>query len=179
MEVKKFYDVLTPDGTVLDRNEVLSSPEAKSIIANFEIDARTHGVPIPAVSAQMIFKEMIFRGSILELKVKPVVQVNRLSVQQRFSPKFLDEAEKEGWLEFNGTVGVIHTTDGELPFTVKLVMGRYCRHCGVKLTDDMTGAAARRHVAEKHAGKVSPDPQNPSGYAMHNYYDCELEVQNG
>ena len=179
MEVKKFYDVIAPDGTVLDRDKVLNSPEAKSIIADFEAQNVWDKVPIQVVSAAMIFKALHLRGIISELKVRPVVQVSRLSAQQRFSPKFLEAAEAEGWLKLSGSEGVIHTTDGELPFTVKREMGRYCCHCSEKLPDDWNGAAARRHVAAEHSGKKSPDPENPSGYVMRNYYECELEVQNG
>ena len=109
------------------------------------------------------------------------IRIKRISAdgKQKFPTKLVKQGQDERWLSVvRGTI-VIHDKGGDAVFKVLAIPGRYCCHCGEKLTDDPTGEAARKHVAEKHAGKISPDPENPSGYAMQNYYDCELEANHG
>jgi len=109
------------------------------------------------------------------------IKLKRMSAdgKQRFAPKLVKIGQDEHWLSVTGGKIIIHDEGGDVPFKVLKVPGRYCCHCGEKLTDDADGAAARKHVVEHHVGKKSPDEQNPSGYVMQNYYDCELEAQNG
>lgn len=97
--------------------------------------------------------------------------------KQKFTPKLVKIGQTEHWLSLAADKITVHADGGDVVFAIKKWPGRYCCHCGEKLPDDQTGEAARAHVATVHAGKKSPDEQNPSGYVMRNYYDCE--VQNG
>ncbi len=109
------------------------------------------------------------------------IKLKRLSAdgKQKITPKMVEIGQSERWLSHVGSKIVIHSEGGNVVFNIVQEPGRYCCHCGEKLPDDQTGEAARAHVTAKHAGKKSPDEQNPSGYAMQNYYDCELEVSRG
>lgn len=104
------------------------------------------------------------------------IRVKRLSAEQRFTPKLVATGKEERWLSLNEATSkiTIHAEGGDINFNILTVPGRYCAHCNEKLVDDSTGEAAREHVATNHAGIISPDPQNPAGYAMLNYYDCVL-----
>ncbi|OGT03307.1 MAG: hypothetical protein A2143_08030 [Gallionellales bacterium RBG_16_57_15] len=179
MELKKLYDPISPSGEVLDRTTVLNSPAAKKIVADFDALAIATGQPAEAISAPELFTELIKRGHLSELRLRKVVRVDGVPENQKFSPKLIAQGQGEGWLSVAKGNVIIHGEDGDVVFKVLAIPGRYCRHCGEKLTDDTTGSAARKHVAEKHAGKVSPDHENPSGYAMQNYYDCKLEANHG
>lgn len=104
--------------------------------------------------------------------------VKRLSSdgKQKFSSKLVKTGQDEKWLTKKATTITIHDQEGDIVFNINRIPGRYCCHCGEKLIDDATGEAARTHVAAEHADEVSPDRNNPSGYELLTYYDCELEV---
>lgn len=55
--------------------------------------------------------------------------------------------------------------------------GRHCAHCDEKLVDDdngpSPGSAVRAHVANEHAGEISPDPENENGYRCDNFVVME------
>lgn len=83
------------------------------------------------------------------------------------------------WPEVNSGKLILHAEPEDLVFAIKRGPGRYCLHCGERLHDetrsDLTrgaklGDAARQHVAEKHAGKPSPDPTEPSGYKWYDHF---------
>ena len=117
----------------------------------------------------------------LKAPVVSGIKLKRMSGdgKQKFSSKLVKTGQDEHWLSVVGGKIILHAEGGDVPFVVLSIPGRYCCHCGIKLTDDTTGEAARQHVAAQHAGKASPDEQTPSGYVMQNYYDCELEVNHG
>jgi hypothetical protein len=93
---------------------------------------------------------------------------------QHFTPELVRCGIDEGWLSMVDGVLTIHAENGAMTFNITREPGRYCCHCGQKLTDDGNGAAARVHVATAHPGAPSPDPENPSGYCCINYFDCVL-----
>ena len=182
MQIKVFHDPISPAGEVLDRDAVLNSDDALMVIAFFELKQKQGTLPQGAISAAMIFDELIKRKIISSLKPRAKVQLSKLVAtdeQQKFTENFLTGGEAEGWLVRKGAKITIHGLDGDVVFAIKQEPGRYCCHCGEKLPDDGDGKAARKHVAEKHAGKTSPDAENPSGYVMQNYYNCALEVNHG
>lgn len=97
------------------------------------------------------------------------VQVKRMGLKQKFSPDLIAAATAEGWLTMAAGKITIKHTEGEITFDVVRKPGRYCCHCGEKLAGrdiDPGGAMARAHVAAKHSGETSPDPENPSGYMV-------------
>jgi hypothetical protein len=77
-----------------------------------------------------------------------------------------DQALQEGWLTVQGNVLEI----GGKKFNILRSPGTYCCHCGARITDDQPKA----HVARCAQGADSPDPQNPSGYEVIDFYDLEL-----
>ena len=174
MEIKRFHTITSPSGEVLDRETLLNSPQARGIIAELEAMQIASGKPKQVITAQEIFKAMIERGTIRELEVQSIVEVDRLTDTQVFSPNVIAGGIAEGWLDASDKTITIHTTDGDLVYNIVKKPGRYCCHCGEKLQDDATGETAREHVAKKHAGKQSPDPENPSGYKMQNFTECEV-----
>jgi len=182
MQIKVFHDPISPTGEVLDREAVLNSDDALMVIAFFELKQKQGKLPQGPISAAMIFAELIERKIISSLKPRAKVQLSKLvaqDAQQKFTENFLTGGEGEGWLSRKGAKVTIHGLDGDVVFAITQEPGRYCCHCGEKLPDDGDGKAARKHVAEKHAGKTSPDAENISGYVMQNYYNCTLEVNHG
>lgn len=117
----------------------------------------------------------------LKAPVVAGIKLKRISGdgKQKFSPKLIKTGQDEHWLSVAGSNVILHAEGGDVIFKVLSIPGRYCCHCGIKLTDDQTGEAARAHVAGEHAGKKSLDAENLSGYRMQNYYDCELEANHG
>ena len=77
-------------------------------------------------------------------------------------------------MEMDGDTLTFHVYPEDLEYTVKRTPGRYCLHCGEKLTDDAGGEMARLHVVQFHAGTPSPSASNPSGYEAINYFECVL-----
>ena len=109
-----------------------------------------------------------------------IKSVGALSGRQVFSTKFVDKAVEEGWMTVTGEKIVITGEDRVLVYSITRFPGRYCSHCDMQLPDEPVdrpdqGAMARRHVAENHAGKKSPDKESPSGYCKINAYICKRE----
>ena len=104
------------------------------------------------------------------------VEIKRLPVngKQKLSPKLIKQGKEQGWLTISDDLIQINDTK----FKIVGVPSHECLHCGhVDLSQDMTGQTCRNHIAAKHKGKKSPDPDNnPSGYVRHNYYMTEVEV---
>lgn len=92
---------------------------------------------------------------------------------QNFSRQLVEKAIAEGWMSLGKGRLVLHAAEGDLDYEVKRMPGTYCCHCGEKLPESKT---AQAHVAEKHAGKTSPDRSNPSGYAVTHAYECVLDA---
>ena len=100
-----------------------------------------------------------------------------ITADQNFSTRMVMGGLSEGWLDITDTEIKLMFEPETLIYTIKRKPGRYCLHCGEKLADDATGALARIHVAQKHAGKESPDKRNAGGYEMINHYECVLDAK--
>lgn len=97
---------------------------------------------------------------------------------QHFSPKLVRTGMSERWLiQKDGKITVIDQS-GPIVFNIIREPGRYCLHCGVKLSDDPMGKAAQEHISQEHSGIKSPDPLNPSGYVMLTYFETKVEGSN-
>lgn len=96
---------------------------------------------------------------------------------QHFTSRFVERGKEEGWLTIENGILTIYAEPENLVYRVLRVPGRYSCFDGRKLPDDDTGALARAYLAEHHAGQPSPDPENPAGYRMINYYDCLLSAE--
>lgn len=97
---------------------------------------------------------------------------------QHFSPRFVLGAAGEGWLRLERDRIVLDVRDpaGEpvgLVYRILASPGVFCCHCGKRL--GAGDQVARAHLEQLHAGEASPDPQNPAGYRVDNFYRCELE----
>lgn len=121
-------------------------------------------------------------GDVITEQIEPPVRCVRVlhaSGRQRFSPRLVETATAQGWMEERDGRIVITTEAGPVSYRIERMPGRYCCHCGEKLPDDddtgLPGGLARAHVAAKHAGKKSPDKDNPAGYLCIRYYDCVRE----
>jgi len=122
----------------------------------------------------------------LNESVLSAVRLESLAAGRRhhFGDASIKKYESRGLLTKTDSTITMHTVDGDMVFNIDHPPGRYCCHCGeaqqnenfdkggdfIPQGDPRLGAGARKHVAEKHAGKTSPDPSNPSGYKMKNYY---------
>lgn len=105
--------------------------------------------------------------------------IKRLPVngRQRFSPTLIEGGIAEGWLTKTDTTITIHCQErGDVVFDIDNVPGRYSCFDLSKLEDDPDGALARKHIAEKHKGKPSPDQKHPSGYKCKNYYGTTVRL---
>ncbi len=94
---------------------------------------------------------------------------------QNFSTRFIETGILEGWITMDASKITLHTKPQNLVYAINVRPGRYCSHCGDKLNDDTRGVEARNHVREAHAGRKSPDPESPAGYAQVNAYLCTLD----
>ena len=106
------------------------------------------------------------------------VDVLRHDKEWRPSINIVNEGLRMGWLRREPDAYVIVTGEGKEDLRYKIVAppGTYCCHCG----EPLNGAnVAQAHVLAEHGGKESPSANNPAGYAVHNFWMCELEVDNG
>jgi len=98
------------------------------------------------------------------------VKVLRAKGNQNFSTRFIENQLAAGLLSMaNGEI-TLHTVP-ELKYRILRKPGYYCCHDNEPLSD---GGHARKHLAEHHQGKKSPDACNPAGYRRDNFYACEL-----
>ena len=103
---------------------------------------------------------------VLDERKQPIVagiRVLRLGRKQKFSPDLVTRGAADGWLVLAGGRITLKAEGGDIAFRVVRTPGTWCCHCGAAAHN---GAAAREHIAAEHAGKVSPDPENPSGYMV-------------
>ena len=105
---------------------------------------------------------------------------------QEIPQRWIDKHVPRGFVSVDENTLTMHTIDGDMKFSIDHVPSRFCCHCGEALPnedqeaggaaipqgDPRLGAAARKHVADKHKGKVSPDLENPSGYKYKMFYGC-------
>lgn len=103
--------------------------------------------------------------------------------KHNFGPAEVRKYREQDIIEITDTHIIIQFLNGEKRFKIDATPGRYCCHCGEALENEpndapmsQQGAAARKHVADKHKGKKSPDATAPGGYKMHNYYATTLEA---
>jgi len=97
-----------------------------------------------------------------------------VSPEQNFSIKLVTEFLVAGIMEIVDDELFFHVHPEDLHYVIKRTPGRYCLHCGEKLSDDVSGQMARLHVAMKHAGVQSPSDNDPSGYVALNHFECVL-----
>jgi len=108
-------------------------------------------------------------------RVPPVsgIVVLRAGSWQNFSPSFIEGGQREGWLTRDKDRLTIHCADPPVVYRIIRQPGYYCCHCDQALDDSPTG---QLHVSTAHAGSISPDPNNPSGYRWDLYYRCVMET---
>lgn len=97
--------------------------------------------------------------------------------EQHFSTDLVVEGLNAGLMAIDDDVLTLNCHPEPLRYIIKRRPGRYCLHCGEKLGDDNGGTLARLHVAEKHAGKPSPDANTPAGYVALNHFECVLDTK--
>lgn len=113
---------------------------------------------------------------------------------QNFSADFVAEAVAGGYAALDGDTLrlTVQTGAGEdtLRYAIKRRPGYYSCHDGqpIPISDlaqrealsgiaRLAAAEARAWLAAHgHAGKASPDPQQPAGYAVTHSYECELDA---
>lgn len=112
------------------------------------------------------------------------LQLLKLAPSRRhhFSPTQLALWKARGFCEITDSTITLKTVDGDMIFDIDHEPGRYCLHCNEKLHneeedpgaipqgDPRLGAAARKHVKEKHAGKKAAHSSFPHGYKFKHYY---------
>lgn len=97
--------------------------------------------------------------------------------EQNFSIDLVTEGLTNGLMSIDDDVLTLNCHPEPLRYAIKRRPGRYCLHCSEKLGDDNGGTLARLHVAEKHAGKPSPDTGTPAGYVALNHFECVLDAE--
>lgn len=100
-----------------------------------------------------------------------------INPEQNFSTDRVVEGLTAGLMRIEDDVLALECHPEPLRYAIKRRPGRYCLHCGEKLADDEKGVLARLHVAEKHAGKPSPDADTPAGYVALNHFECVLDAK--
>lgn len=98
------------------------------------------------------------------------IEVRRAGPLQNFTPRLLFKGIDEGWVSIDGDTIKLKTKP-KLTYHVLRKPGHYCAHCDAALAGE---TEARAHVAEQHDGEISPDPGNPAGYRVDNFFACEL-----
>jgi len=105
------------------------------------------------------------------------IQNTGTHAQQNFSTGLVLAAITEGWMAIDGAKLTIKAAPENLNYKIIREPGKYCLHCGEKLTDDANNEMAKMHVMSKHAGQESPDATNPAGYAKINHFECILDAK--
>ncbi len=89
-------------------------------------------------------------------------------LRQKFSPRIIERALAEGWLELSDNM-VRLRTDPPATYRIIRTPGYYCCFCNKPLNDSSSAVA---HLESEHSKMKSPDPFNPSGYRRDNFYYC-------
>ncbi len=100
-----------------------------------------------------------------------------VSKEQNFSTRLVITGIENGWMHLAGDELVFKVRPEPLKYRVSRHPGRYCDHCGEKLSDDDRGELARLHVLTFHLGKPPPNAANPSGYMRINHFECVLDPE--
>jgi len=102
--------------------------------------------------------------------------------KQNLHCRQLDQYAAQGIADIGKTHITLKFLNGDKRFKIDTTPGIYCQHCkehfpldGPEVPRSQRGQIARDHVAEKHKGKKSSDPSNPSGYKVQSYYATTLE----
>jgi len=110
-------------------------------------------------------------GKVIEVKagaVRGVIVKRADHGTQKFTQKYLDAGLEEGWLSMSGGKITISNLEGDdLAYEIVRKPGHYCCHCDMSVGGSKGGA---KHCNEQHSGIASPDPGNPSGYRLDNFY---------
>jgi len=97
------------------------------------------------------------------------------SQEQNFATSLVTDFVSLGIMELKGKHITLKSSKDKLKYTILREPGRWCLHCGEKLSDDQNGEMARLHIAMNHKGVASPDPNTPSGYEWLTYFECVLD----
>lgn len=118
-----------------------------------------------------------------KLRTGGVTVDNDLPAVHHFAPKTVQAGLVEGWLSIGDGRIVVRTTKGDVAYRIAHGPGRaVCCKCGDTL--DMEGQATSAGLVERRLAHVGAcdgkgeDPNNPAGYRVDLYWDCELEEDN-
>jgi len=166
MYLKRLYDTEAPKEKFSIRTDVCSGCDRGKVV-----NAARDGVedcPICGGDGKM------------KVAVPPVrgITVLRARSVQRFTQNLINGGLREGWLGMSG--GRIHITaeSGNLTYLIIRTPGAYCCHCDESVPGGGSPASAEEsltHVAQAHPEETCPDPQNPAGYRVENFYTGILE----
>lgn len=163
MLLKRIYDE-----TDLSRYKM----ERVALMEAWQVKLKTVGVPDELVESftKQIGDKLVNPPLIAELELLHT----GVKAEQNFSTPMITEFMKLGIVNIAGDQLTLRTRSEDLQYTIKRMPGRWCLHCGEKLSDDQNGELARLHVAMKHKGKPSPIEAEPAGYQWLTYFECVL-----
>lgn len=168
MLLKRLYNHAAPLDDWVKRVEPCPACQGKGVVVNATADGV---VPCP---------DACDRGQ-RPRAVPPLAGLRLLhtgvAAEQNFSVGLVTAGIEGGWISIDGDTLTLTTVEEALRYRIRRAPGRYCCHCQAQLPDDVAGALARLHVAQRHRGEASPDPANPAGYLMTNAYECELDAE--
>lgn len=95
------------------------------------------------------------------------VRVLRAKKIEHWSPSLIETGIAEGWLSASAGKFVVDGEGEKMTYRVVRAPGTYSCFTGEKLGGE---AEAKAHVAAVGKGKPSPDPSNPAGYRVDNFY---------
>lgn len=102
--------------------------------------------------------------------------------KQNFHLHQIETYQKQGVVEIGKDAITLKCLNGDFKFAINQEPGIYCLLDdkkwpldGEDVPQKMRGQVARDHIAAKHKGKASPDPENPAGYRVQRYYATTLE----
>lgn len=108
-------------------------------------------------------------GALLEPWPLSHIDVIEANEKESLATSFVDRTILEGWGSLDRGKLILHTKP-KLVYKIVRGPGRYCCHCWAPLGNE---DEARSHLAAAHPGLESPDPNNPSGWCVNDYYMCE------
>ena len=95
------------------------------------------------------------------------VHVLRSKAVEHWSPKLVQTGIAEGWLAAGAGKFTVTGDNQTIEYRVIRGPGTYSCFTGEKLEGEVD---AKAHVAKVGKGKPSPDPTNPAGYRVDNFY---------